>query len=338
MNFKYTSLAALLAVVLSGCSAFPALDEVVPDNTKEYRKAETMPPLDVPPDLSTKRINDKIAGNSKGTETYSEFKEQATNPLASKYHITPDVKPALAGEGQKRHIDVPSAYDVTWQRLLDFWKQKGVDIKRQDVRIGLMDSEKGADDYAYRFRLERGDTSKQSLVYVSTTGSEDNAQKDEAMLRQVAEFLGVIQQKEQAVIAKETAKSPQDSAVKTKLINEATGQTLLVKQDFTDVWQRVGRILDSKGFSVEDRDRSKGTYFVHYIDPFNKAKEDDEGILSKLAFWRDDEDKKPDEYFNIKLISDAVNTKIMILDTEGTRTATDTAKRLLGLLQEQLSQ
>jgi len=339
MNFKYTSLAALLSIVLSGCGALPALDEVVPDNTKEYRKAETMPPLDVPPDLSTARINDEIAGNQQGAATYSEFEEAATNPLASKYDITPETKPSLSGEGEKRHLIVPSSSEDTWKKLLSFWSQKGVEIKRQDDRIGLMDTVIGVDDYAYRLRLERGDISKQSLVYVGAAGVEANAQKNEAMLRQLAEFLGLVHQEEQAKVAAERAASPQAATVTATLMDEGAGhQALLVEQDFPDVWRRVGRVLDSKGFAVEDRDRSRGTYFVHYIDPFNKAEADDEGLLSKLAFWKDDAEKTPEEFYNIKLISDAANTKIIILDAEGTRTSSETAKRLLSLLQEQLGQ
>ena len=79
MYFRILPLTIVTTMVLSGCGMLPALDEVVPDNTQKYRKAETMPPLDIPPDLSTTRINDDIAGTRKGTATYSEFKEAETN-------------------------------------------------------------------------------------------------------------------------------------------------------------------------------------------------------------------------------------------------------------------
>ena len=73
IRLKYISLAVLLATTVSGCGAFSSLDEVIPDNSKKYRKADTMPPLDVPPDLSTSPINDDIVGNQTSTATYSEF-------------------------------------------------------------------------------------------------------------------------------------------------------------------------------------------------------------------------------------------------------------------------
>ena len=339
IRFKHTSLAILIASAISACGSLPALDEVVPDNSQKYRKAETLPPLDVPPDLSTERINDEIAGNQNSSATYSEFEEAATNPLANKYNITPDSKPALSGEGDKRHLVIPGDREVTWQRLQNFWVQKGYDVTRIDQRIGLMDTNGGIDNYPFRTRMERGDTSKHAEVFISGRADEANAQKDEAMLRQLADFLGVLYQKDKEVIEAVKASQPRVASVKTVLLDETGGhQALVVEQGFSDVWKRVGRVLDSKGFAVEDRDRSRGTYFVRYIDPFTVAEEDEEGWIDKLSFWEDDVDQAPEEFYFIKLISDADVTKIVIWDAEETRISTDTAKRLLGLIQEQLSQ
>jgi outer membrane protein assembly factor BamC len=336
-SFKFATLSVLITAVLSGCGSFSALDEVVPDNTKKYRKAETMPPLDVPPDLSTSQIND-VASSSSTTATYSEFEEAATNPLASKYNITPDTKPALSGEGAKRHIVVPGERAQTWQRIHNFWAQKGYDVTREDERIGIMDTSGGADDYPFRVRMDKGEINKQARVYVSGRNDEVNTQKDEAMLRQLADFLGVLHQQDQEVVKQKQKVQPQQSDIPAGIIDEADGnQYLLVEQDYPGAWQRVGRVLDSKGFHVEDRDRGRGVYFVRYIDPFNNAEKEEEGILDTLAFWKDDVDKAPEEFYYIKLISDAEDTRIIILDAEETRSSTDTSKRLLKLLHEQLT-
>jgi outer membrane protein assembly factor BamC len=339
IRFKYISLAVLLATTLGGCSLFSSLDEVVPDNSKKYRKAETMPPLDVPPDLSTVRIIDSIAGSQTSSATYSEFEEAENNPLASKYNVAPETKPALTGQGKKRHLVVPGELEALWERSLDFWREKDIDIVHKDFRIGLMDTAITADDYAYRLRLQRGDRSKASSLYISAASGENNAQKNEAMLRQLAEFLGALYQQEKAEIQAVKQSQPQIAVVNTQLIDEANDQqALMVEQDFSSVWRRVGRILDSKGFAVEDRDRTRGIYFVHYLDPLNDVEEDESGILSSLAFWKDEVDKSPEEFYYIKLISDADKTKIVVLDAQEIRTSSDTAKRLLTLMQEQLSQ
>ena len=42
---------------------------------------------------------------------------------------------------------------------------------------------------------------------------------------------------------------------------------LQVDESFDRAWRRVGLVLDRVNFTVEDRDRAKGLYFVRYIDP-----------------------------------------------------------------------
>ncbi|KGM06307.1 Outer membrane protein NlpB [Methylophaga thiooxydans] len=337
--FKQTSLVVMMSAVLSGCGAFSTLDEVVPDNTQKYRKAETMPPLDVPPDLSTVRINDDIAGTDDSTATYSEFEEAASNPLAAKYNLTPEKKPSLAGEGRSRHLVVPGDREVTWQRIQEFWANKGLEIDRIDGRIGLMDTVTDADGYAYRVRMERGDTSKMAEIYLNATDeTQANSQKNEATLRDMADYLGSLYQEDVAKVeAQKPAPAPEETAQVFLMDDENGQQSLVVEQDFQTVWRRVGRVLDSKGFAVEDRDRSRGYYFVRYIDPFKEIEEDDEGFFSSLAFWRDDAEKNPQEYYYIKMNSEATDTRVMVLDAEENRTSSDTAKRLLNLIQEQLA-
>jgi outer membrane protein assembly factor BamC len=202
-----------------------------------------------------------------------------------------------------------------------------------------MDTNGGTDGYPFRVRMDRGDFSKQAKVFVAGRGETANPTKDEAMLRQLADFLGVLHQQDQAELKAQLPSQLRQSAVKTMVINEADGQqALLVDQDYADVWLRVGRVLDSKGFAVEDRDRSQGYYFVRYIDPFNTANKEEEGFLDKLKFWEDDVDVAPEEFYFIKLISDAAQTRIFVLDADEVRTSSPTAKRLLGLIDEQLSQ
>jgi outer membrane protein assembly factor BamC len=61
---------------------------------------------------------------------------------------------------------------------------------------------------------------------------------------------------------------------------------------FDRAWRRVGLALDRIGFLVEDKDRSKGLFFVRYsdLDAEDTSKEE-KGWLDKLAFWKDDDDK-----------------------------------------------
>ena len=336
--------AVVVALSVSGCGLMPALDEVAPDNTQRYRTADTMPPLDVPPDLSVNRINDDIAAKQESAATYSEYEESSSNPLAMRYNIEPDQKPKLRGEDDDRRLVVTGNMDLIWQRVTGFWRSKELQIDREDKRLGLMDTTPDSQGYAYRTRISRDD--ENTMVIHVSGKDESNQTKDQDILRQMADYLGVLhqedvkmaeaQQEEQTSMrAREASQSQTPRAI---LMDEDNGhQALLVEQDFRQVWDRVGRVLDSKGFDVEDRDRSAGTYYVRYLDPFNEIDEDEEGFFSGLAFWRDDDEVDPEEFYFIRLMSDGGNTRIGVLDADEERTSSDTARRLLGLLQEQLS-
>jgi outer membrane protein assembly factor BamC len=94
----------------------------------------------------------------------------------------------------------------------------------------------------------------------------------------------------------------------------------------------VGLVLDRMGFTVEDRDRSKGFYFVRYVDPEVKK---DESVFSKLAFWRSSPDPKAEQY-RVVLKDRKDVSEVQVLDKEGNPDRSDTARRILALLQNQL--
>jgi len=54
---------------------------------------------------------------------------------------------------------------------------------------------------------------------------------------------------------------------RARLAGSGATQTLEVLEGFERAWRRVGLALDRGGFTVEDRDRTQGLYFVRYIDP-----------------------------------------------------------------------
>ena len=340
-KMKRIFVSSMLALFLSACSFLPNLDNVVPDNRDKYRRAETMPALDVPPDLSSTRINDEIGGNT-DSASYSEFEETENNPLATRYGVEGQVKPALAGEGGSRHLVVPGERAVTWSRVLDFWAETTVSVVREDQRIGLMDTNADAEGYAYRLRMERGDTLKSSEIYLSGQGSNENSQKNETVLRKLADYLGVLYQADQKqAVATRPAQKASSSSIgssrRLELVDNPTGgQALMVGEDFAAVWKKVGRVLDSRGFAVEDRNRGNGTYFMRYIDPLTERQ--NPGLLKKLAFWRDDVDNSPEEYSYVKLISDAAETRIVILDADEKVDGSERASRLLQLLKDQLAE
>ena len=112
---------------------------------------------------------------------------------------------------------------------------------------------------------------------------------------------------------------------------------LTVAEPFDRTWRRTGLALDRIGFAVEDRDRAKGLYYVRYIDPDkdNQSKKDD-GILSKLAFWRDDKKIESSDQYRIYVRAEGDGSTVTVLSKEGGEDRSPTSKRILQLLQEQL--
>jgi outer membrane protein assembly factor BamC len=101
----------------------------------------------------------------------------------------------------------------------------------------------------------------------------------------------------------------------------------------------VGLALDRVGFTVEDRDRQKGQYFVRYADTdaSDMAKKDgDKGILSKLAFWRSNEPSVKAEQFRVHIRQFAGKCVVQVLTKDGAQVNTQTTRRIIALLHEQL--
>ena len=113
--------------------------------------------------------------------------------------------------------------------------------------------------------------------------------------------------------------------------------SLKVNDPFDRAWRSVGLALDRIGFTVEDRDRSKGLFFVRYIDPDAEAKASSggKGFFEKLMFWRKDDPASKPQYRIF--VADAGSTSdVMVQGADGKSDNSSTAKRILSLLLEQL--
>ena len=153
------------------------------------------------------------------------------------------------------------------------------------------------------------------------------------MLRRLMVRLGVDEARAKTMVA---ADQRTDRA---KLARSADGAGAVVLEEaFDRAWRRVGLALDRVGFTVEDRDRAQGLYFVRYVDPeVDSKKKDDKGFLSKLAFWRGSDSGKPSQaQYRIHLKAEGEATRVEVLSREGGIDRSETSKRILGLLHEQL--
>jgi len=205
----------------------------------------------------------------------------------------------------------------------------------------------------YRTRLEPGAQTGTTEIYISHRGMEEvytsSVSADQAqtrwqprppdpgleaeMLRRLMVRFGVEESKARSEVA-----SAQPAALRATLSRENDGAgTLALNEQFDRAWRRVGLALDRVGFTVEDSDRSKGYYYVRYIDPQTDNKSADQGgFMSKLMFWKSDK-SKPTEQFRIVVKDDkAAGCQVNVFNKDGTPGQSDTASRILTLLYEQL--
>jgi outer membrane protein assembly factor BamC len=122
------------------------------------------------------------------------------------------------------------------------------------------------------------------------------------------------------------------------VLENAGAGPLVVNDSFDRAWRRVGLALDRVGFTVEDRDRSKGLFFVRYIDPeadVASATAKKEGFLDKLAFWRP-APKSSQPQYRIHVADAGAVSQVRVQNAEGATETSSTGKKILTLLFDQL--
>jgi outer membrane protein assembly factor BamC len=205
----------------------------------------------------------------------------------------------------------------------------------------------------FKTRVERGAQPNTTEIYISHRGAYEMYLAD-ANLRQTgrtvwqprlpdpnleAEMLARLMVRLGTPEAAATA-AVRDTKVaepRATLGKAADGQQVLVlKDDFERGWRRVGLSLDRLGFSVQDRNREQGTYYVRYLSPQAPTKEET-GMLSKLAFWRSSGDKaaKPGDY-RVAVKAEGSGTQVRVLGADGKPDTSEAATQMLAVLQEDL--
>jgi len=182
---------------------------------------------------------------------------------------------------------------------------------------------------------------------------------DVELLRRLMVKLGVAEKQAQQIAANPV--NPQRATVSKEVDSSVT---LHINDSFDRGWRRVGLALDRVGFVTEDKDRSKGLFFVRYADvDIDDTPKKKKGLLETLKFWGDDEEAKnnpkpkdekslaeklkfwkgkdektdPAKQYRIKVteLEDGTSS-VNVVDTEGKRNPSSTANRIISLLYDQL--
>ena len=145
-------------------------------------------------------------------------------------------------------------------------------------------------------------------------------------LRRMMIKLGVTQEQSKVLIA---ADAPRQTS---RVANVNSVPVVQLDEGFDRAWRRVGLALDRTGFTVEDRDRSQGTYFVRYVEPVtNKA---EPGFFSKL-FSGSTPAAAPLKY-RIAVKSQGESTVVSVLNGQGTPESSANAQRIVQVIADDL--
>src|SRR5699024_1109737 len=123
--------------------------------------------------------------------------------------------------------------------------------------------------------------------------------------------------------------SSRQSASAVQKLTSGNEAALVINEPFDRAWRRVGVAIDTAGFSVEDRDRSAGEYYIRYLDSDTGEKIEQQNFIGRLFGSRN---KAEAQRFRIKVQGQTIDTRVSVLSEQGQILSDDTAKRIVEVL------
>ncbi|MES2686483.1 MAG: outer membrane protein assembly factor BamC [Pseudomonadota bacterium] len=355
-------------LVLSGCST---ISESLQGDKVDYKSATKGASLDVPPDLTqlsrdTRYVVPGTAVTASGYQV-----GQTTQSVPTAATSVGDVRIERAGSQRWLVVNRPAdklwaPVREFWQEsgFLMTLDQENLGIMETDyaenraklpqdfvrATLGkLLDSlySTGERD-KFRTRLERTPTGG-TEIYISHRGMVETVQESRTtgpvksgestvwqprpadpeleaeFLRRLMVKLGVSQEQSKALVASGTSRQT------ARVANVDNVPVVQIDEGFERAWRRVGLALDRTGFTVEDRDRAQGTYFVRYVEPTADKKEP--GFFAKMF---SSPAVIPPLKYRISVRSQAEATTVSVLNEQGTPDASANARRIVQVIADDL--
>ncbi len=349
----------LLCMMLTALGCSLVSDKKEMEYELEYESAATrIPPLEVPPDLTEPVTENRYIvpdikpSESKTYSVYSKERASGKDPIESSTPLLPansdDSMVRIERSGTQRWLVVKIEPEMVWPVVKDFWKAMGFSIKIEVPEAGVMETDwaenrAGTPDNVilrslsaiefdkFRTRLERGEAAGTTEIYISHRAMEDRASDPDLeaeILARLMIYFGIDRERAKSVLANSSTKERAH-------LNRKKGGVLTVDEAFDRSWRRVGLALDRIGFTVEDRDRSEGIYFVRYVNPGDTIEDDDDSFWDLFSGGNNENTKKPDQY-RIQVRGVEIGSEVKIFNQDGELSKSDTANRILNLLYEQL--
>ncbi|MDR2172954.1 MAG: outer membrane protein assembly factor BamC [Burkholderiales bacterium] len=355
--------------VLTGCSS---IKDITTGKRIDYKSTRSTPSLEIPPDLSAPQYEDRYAVASASAlasrDVRAEARQKALLPEVPLAHIeragserwlVVKTSPIDAWETMRKFwIDIGFvlAEEKPMLGIMETdWAENRAEIPQDIIRSTLG---KYLDFFyttyrrdKFRSRIEKGKEPDTVEIYLShrrmeqvpTTKIEGtspaafawalmppNPELEAEMLIRIMARFGATEEQARTIVAQGG-----DDPQRAHLLKEGGEAKLMLADDFDRAWRRVGLALDRTGFTVTDRDRAQGIYYVRYADPALIAKADSDGWFSKLAFWRSKEGVRPENY-QVHIAASGEQSAVTIIGDVGVAVQPNDVEQILTVLQEQL--
>jgi len=354
--------AVAIAALLCGCAALEE-DKI---NYKSASKATGS--LDVPPDLTQLRKDSRYAleSNSATASGFAGAAKKVTD-AGTATNTMGDVR--MERSGAQRWLVVARPADQLWEPLREFWTANGFNLSMDSPDVGIMETE-WAENRAkipqdmfrrtigrlldslystgerdkFRTRVERNAQGGVD-IYITHRGMVENFTSNDKtttawqprptdpeleieFLRRLMVKLGASP--EQAKVATAGASA---SVVPALAVTVVDGRpSLKLADDLERAWRKTGVALDRTGFTVEDRDRTKGVYFVRYVPPGTSTEEP--GFFAKLFSSKTTGPELT--RYRVSLEAKDGATLVRVLNGDGKTEDSENAQKILKLLAAEL--
>lgn len=340
----------------------------------DYKSASKLPTLEVPPDLTAPGHDNRYAvpdTQGSGTATLSTYSQERTATPAGKQTLLPAQDTAhIERAGSQRWLVVQATPQQVWPVIKDFWQETGFIVNLESPETGVIETDwaenranipqdvirrtlgrvldglySTAERDKFRTRIESSGAGTE--IYVSHRGMMevyDSANKDRTvwqprpadpeleaeMLRRLMLRFGVEENRARTLIVQ------QQTPEMARVLREDGAAILEMDENFDRAWRRVGLALDRVGFAVEDRDRSRGLYFVRYIDPeIDNDSKRDAGMLARFAFWRS-KTEQSSPLLQIVVNDAGEKSRVSVSGADGKAADPNTQTRIMNLLHKEL--
>ena len=358
---------------LAGCSTvgdFFAGDKVDYRQTSATRANG----LEIPPDL-TQLARESRYTQPSGTVSASTFQAVGTAGSTASIVpvVAPQAVGAFKMErlGNERWLSTTLTPEEVFPQLRSFWKDNGFVLAQDRADAGVLETD-WAENRAklpsdiirntigkvfesafstseldkYRTRVER--TATGSDIYITHRGMAEvyigdrkestvwqprpsDPQLEAAFLSRLMVKLGTKEEQARAIVATSSTAGP----ARARVLEGRPGPTLQVDDGFDRAWRRVGIALDRSGFTVEDRDRTQGLYYVRYVDPKFAGREEP-NFFSRLFSFGGKKDEGGPAKYRVKVAAEAGSSTVAVLDSQGRPEGGEAGRRIVALLLEDL--